>query len=155
MVQILQKPICLKDLLLESIKVSSLLGVEMNMQSIIIQSMPKKTKIAFSYLPAPLQSTTDAKLSFFISPFWFDPCTVATGKCNLSRMVWKDTVPQRAENLANFIHGIKVHCSTCLLAYLSACLPECVCLSHASQQLHSHFNQQKPHEVGGTQARMS
>ena len=79
MVQILQKPICLKDLLLESMKVSSLLGVEMNIHLIIIQSMPKK-KIAFSYLSALPQSTTDAKLSFFISPFWFDPCTEATGK---------------------------------------------------------------------------
>lgn len=98
MVQILQKLIRLKDLLLESIKVFSLLGVEMDINLIVIQFMQKK-KIAFSYLPAPPQSTTDAKLIFHV--FWFYPCMVATGKCNLSRMVWKDTVPRRAENLAS------------------------------------------------------
>ena len=62
MVQILQKLICLKDLLLESIKVFSLLGVEMDINLIVIQFMQK-----FSYLPAPPQSTTDAKLIFHVS----------------------------------------------------------------------------------------
>lgn len=66
MVQILQKLIRLKDLLLESIKVFSLLGVEMDINLIVIQFMQKK-KIAFSYLPAPPQSTTDAKLIFHVS----------------------------------------------------------------------------------------
>ena len=65
MVQILQKLICLKDLLLENIKVFSLLGVEMDINLIVIQFMQKK--IAFSYLPAPPQSTTDAKLIFHVS----------------------------------------------------------------------------------------
>ena len=67
MVQILQKPICLKDLLLESIKVFSLLGVEMNINLIVIQFMQKKKKIAFACLPAPPQSTTNAKLVFHVS----------------------------------------------------------------------------------------
>lgn len=42
MVQILQKLIRLKDLLLESIKVFSLLGVEMDINLIVIQFMQKK-----------------------------------------------------------------------------------------------------------------
>ena len=121
----------------------------MNINLIVIQFMQKKKKL---HLPAfqLLLKVQQMQNSFFMSLFWFDPCTDATGKRNLSKMVWKDTVPQGAENLANFIQGIKVHCSAHLFAYLSACLPECVCLSHASLQLGSHFNQQKPHEVGGT-----
>ena len=133
MVQILQKLICLKDLLLENIKVFSLLGVEMDINLIVTQFMQKK-KLHFPTFQLLLK-VQQMQNSFFMSPFWFYPCTVATGKCNLSRMVWKDTVPRRAENLASFIQGIKAHCSTRLFVYLSACLPECVCLSCASQQL--------------------
>ena len=125
----------------------SLLGVEMNINLIVIQFIKKKMHFPTFQLLLKVQEMQN---SFFMSLFWFDPCTDATGKRNLSKMMWKDTVPQGAENLANFIQGIKVHCSTRLFAYLSACLLECVCLSHASQQLGSHFNQQKPHEVGAT-----
>lgn len=47
MVQILQKLIRLKDLLLESIKVFSLLGVEMDINLIVIQFMQKKKNCIF------------------------------------------------------------------------------------------------------------
>ena len=73
MVQILQKPICLKDLLLESIKVSSLLGVEMNIQSIIIQSMQKKQKLHFPTFQLLLKVQQMQNCRFSFLPFGLIP----------------------------------------------------------------------------------
>ena len=53
----------------------------------------------FFCLPAPSQRKINAKQSVFISPLWFDSYKVATLKCNLSRMVWKVTVPQKEKKI--------------------------------------------------------
>ena len=71
MVQILQKLICLKDLLLESIKVFSLLGVEMDINLIVIQFMQKKNCI---FLPSSSSSKYNRCTTHFSClPFGFIP----------------------------------------------------------------------------------
>lgn len=72
MVQILQKLIRLKDLLLESIKVFSLLGVEMDINLIVIQFMQKKKLHfpTFQLLLKVQQMQNSFFMSFGFIPVW-------------------------------------------------------------------------------------